>query len=382
MNTGIPGAFPAGGMNPLGGVNPVVEIPGVPLQLEAIAAAAEAASKAKRKRMCRFPGCKSVIKSHGHCQKHGAKSKKCKVVGCDKQSQGGQFEGMCKRHFKQNNPPKEDEAAAAASAAAKEAAAQNEAAATEQYDALKPVAEILSESMQWFPRGSKSIKKGHPLIAFLHENDQIQPKGWLRLSEARKSSRPIPQLSQQLVSEEVTMLSMIKMCCSGLMESRRLDKILGHAFGKSEAGIRGTITRYLGGGSYVASRKTRKNKDQTVFDNEQSRKQVYTARNYFKKVRHRQEKNVSEEILKVEWDALNDTDRQYFESQANHQLEESRKLHDRLKEAYKKKGEEFTGNGFARDMSTQDPRTGLYIPLISSQRTHDYLSTLRENGEL
>lgn len=42
----------------------------------------------KRKRLCRHPGCTRVIKSQGHCQRHGAKAKRCKVDGCEKQAQG------------------------------------------------------------------------------------------------------------------------------------------------------------------------------------------------------------------------------------------------------------------------------------------------------
>jgi hypothetical protein len=53
----------------------------------------------KKKRLCRYPGCTKVIKSQGHCQRHGAKAKRCKVEGCDKQAQGT-HEGMCKRHWK------------------------------------------------------------------------------------------------------------------------------------------------------------------------------------------------------------------------------------------------------------------------------------------
>jgi hypothetical protein len=35
----------------------------------------------RKKRLCRFPGCTRVIKSQGHCQRHGAKAKRCKVRG-------------------------------------------------------------------------------------------------------------------------------------------------------------------------------------------------------------------------------------------------------------------------------------------------------------
>jgi hypothetical protein len=58
-----------------------------------------APDSAKKKRLCRTPGCTKVIKSQGHCQRHGAKAKRCKVDGCDKQAQGT-HDGMCKRHWK------------------------------------------------------------------------------------------------------------------------------------------------------------------------------------------------------------------------------------------------------------------------------------------
>jgi hypothetical protein len=40
-----------------------------------------------------------VIKSQGHCQRHGAKAKRCKIANCDKQAQGT-HDGMCKRHWR------------------------------------------------------------------------------------------------------------------------------------------------------------------------------------------------------------------------------------------------------------------------------------------
>lgn len=62
-------------------------------------AAVEEMQPNKKKRLCRYPGCTKVIKSQGHCQRHGAKAKRCKVEGCEKQAQGT-HEGMCKRHWK------------------------------------------------------------------------------------------------------------------------------------------------------------------------------------------------------------------------------------------------------------------------------------------
>eukprot|EP00934_Nitzschia_sp_Nitz4_P001495 Nitzschia sp. Nitz4//scaffold97_size77645//43681//44984//NITZ4_005520-RA/size77645-augustus-gene-0.77-mRNA-1//-1//CDS//3329560662//1495//frame0 len=75
--------------------------------------AAAALHMSKKKRLCRYPGCTKVIKSQGHCQRHGAKAKRCKVEGCDKQAQGT-HDGMCKRHWKATHFPgttavKEDE---------------------------------------------------------------------------------------------------------------------------------------------------------------------------------------------------------------------------------------------------------------------------------
>ena len=47
-----------------------------------------------------------MIKSQGHCQKHGAKAKRCKIDGCNKQAQGT-HDGMCKRHYNLLHPPVE-----------------------------------------------------------------------------------------------------------------------------------------------------------------------------------------------------------------------------------------------------------------------------------
>ena len=113
----------------------VMEIAKVPAHVAADAVA-------KKKRLCRYPGCVKVIKSQGHCQRHGAKAKRCKVEGCDKQAQGTHdgkellflllfpiisilfrpvlfvlsfvnllvcslTSGMCKRHWKAANFPEE-----------------------------------------------------------------------------------------------------------------------------------------------------------------------------------------------------------------------------------------------------------------------------------
>ena len=74
-------------------------------------AVATTATTTSRKRLCRFPGCERVIKSQGHCQRHGARAKRCRYPGgCERQAQGT-HEGMCKRHWRivqnQNKSPNE-----------------------------------------------------------------------------------------------------------------------------------------------------------------------------------------------------------------------------------------------------------------------------------
>ena len=51
-------------------------------------AARAAPAERKKSKTCKFPGCNKSIKSQGHCQKHGAKPKRCRVAGCEKQAQG------------------------------------------------------------------------------------------------------------------------------------------------------------------------------------------------------------------------------------------------------------------------------------------------------
>jgi hypothetical protein len=52
-----------------------------------------------KRRYCRAVGCTRIVKSQGLCQRHGAKPRQCRVEWCRKQTQGN-FDGMCKSHFK------------------------------------------------------------------------------------------------------------------------------------------------------------------------------------------------------------------------------------------------------------------------------------------
>lgn len=82
------------------------EMEAAPVVLAAVPPDVAADALAKKKRLCRYPGCTKVIKSQGHCQRHGAKAKRCKVESCEKQAQGT-HDGMCKRHWKATNFPDE-----------------------------------------------------------------------------------------------------------------------------------------------------------------------------------------------------------------------------------------------------------------------------------
>ena len=66
----------------------------------AAADGSESSPPAKRKRICKFPGCDKSVKSQGHCQRHGAKAKRCKIHDCPNQAQGS-HKGHCKRHYRE-----------------------------------------------------------------------------------------------------------------------------------------------------------------------------------------------------------------------------------------------------------------------------------------
>lgn len=50
-----------------------------------------------KRRICRIDGCERIVKSQGVCQRHGARTKYCRVNACDKQAQGN-FDGMCSKY--------------------------------------------------------------------------------------------------------------------------------------------------------------------------------------------------------------------------------------------------------------------------------------------
>jgi hypothetical protein len=168
-------------------------------------------SSAKRKRLCRYPGCTKVIKSQGHCQRHGAKAKRCKVDGCDKQAQGT-HEGMCKRHWKSIHFPDTQ--------AVKQEALPPPPEGESVYDGILPQSisyrpSILANSKGGPPEtkpgedpppapGGVSVM---PLVAFLREGGGRE-LGWHRNSERRaRGLFPVSSLSAQLEPWERQLVS-------------------------------------------------------------------------------------------------------------------------------------------------------------------------------
>lgn len=134
-----------------------------------------------KRRYCRIPNCSKIVKSQGLCQRHGAKTRKCKVEECQKQAQGN-FDGMCKFHFKQTKTQ----------LIAKPL--------TEEDMSPEPVGEsvfdsILPESIGW-----SEEKEAMPLIKHLKDGfDRQKPRGWHRNEERRsRGLPPVPNPAVQL----------------------------------------------------------------------------------------------------------------------------------------------------------------------------------------
>jgi hypothetical protein len=136
------------------------------------AAAADKLLKHKR-RYCGAVGCTRIVKSQGLCQRHGAKPRKCRIDGCAKQAQGN-FDGMCKSHFKLNKhemtplPVKSDKAVALE---------PPPAVGESVYDRIIPT------SLSWNP---VTCVGEVPLIAHLKEGFLAErPPAWHRNEERR-----------------------------------------------------------------------------------------------------------------------------------------------------------------------------------------------------
>ena len=118
-----------------------------------------------KRRFCKVIDCCRTVKSQGLCQRHGAKTRTCKVETCNKQAQGN-FDGMCKGHFK-------------------ELKKHLIAAPPNGTDTPKPIIasvydKIIPDSVSW--NGTDTL----PLILHLKAGfDEQKPRGWHRNEERR-----------------------------------------------------------------------------------------------------------------------------------------------------------------------------------------------------
>jgi hypothetical protein len=135
---------------------------------------------ARSKNTCLVPECTNTIASQGHCVKHGAPQRKCSVEWCIKNSQGGRFHFMCKRHFK-------DVYVLKIQPSQQGVKNPDEVVSSNQSSLEKPplsCGEVLQQSFGWrYAEG-----KEHPLIQYLKrydENGWEKTRGW-HIAEERR----------------------------------------------------------------------------------------------------------------------------------------------------------------------------------------------------
>jgi hypothetical protein len=228
----------------------------------------ELTASGRKKRICRFPGCTNSIKSHGHCQTHGAKPKRCKVEGCQSQRQSG-FDDMCKRHWNEIHKPKK----------AKSDERKVEPQGKSVYD------DILPASFMWkngrFPRimlvdeskhvsgdEDQSRKESEyeivtmmPLAKLLEDNASSEA-GWHRRAEnlARGTKPPktvkckLEEWEVQIAILEMALLVGIEGHSSG---DEKWQRLLAHAWGRNIKDFRKHLVNRVCSRRGDMSRKTR-----------------------------------------------------------------------------------------------------------------------------
>ncbi|GAX17831.1 hypothetical protein FisN_18Hh031 [Fistulifera solaris] len=138
-----------------------------------------------KRRYCRSEGCTNIVKSQGLCQRHGAKPRMCKVEQCSKQAQGN-FDGMCKSHFKALKRVIPVEAAATTTAT-------RPTGRSSVYDTILPA------SMMWNPESGTPM----PLVEHLACGFQDQPPAWHRNEERlARGLPPVHNIATQLEAWE------------------------------------------------------------------------------------------------------------------------------------------------------------------------------------
>ena len=172
------------------------------------------------RRQCRFPGCTKTIKSQGHCQKHGAKAKRCKVEGCEKQAQGT-HDGMCKRHWKEVNQPRQSQP--------KPADLAPMPTGPSIYDTIVPT------SIAWKASKRKGEHEGRdvmPLVAHLRDNSHLEA-GWHRNQERlSRGIKPTATPAAQFEPWERQLCMFEIMLMAGTLHHSHKD--LAHGWGREK----------------------------------------------------------------------------------------------------------------------------------------------------
>ena len=161
-------------------------------------------TKTIKRRFCRIDGCDKIVKSQGLCQRHGAKTRMCKMENCSKQAQGN-FDGMCKvsriynnvvsshsssshllsqSHFKESRVDLKETIDILPSTDPPPPSGQSV------YDVVIPA------SLSFQPNGEELM----PLVAHLKEGfDENRPRGWHRNDERRaRGLWPVTKAAMQL----------------------------------------------------------------------------------------------------------------------------------------------------------------------------------------
>ena len=205
----------------------------------------------KKKRVCKFPGCSRIVKAQGHCQKHGAKIKRCKAPGCNSQAQGS-HEGYCKRHWQERLDPedprkktkkkKEEEQTACepfGSSVYDYIVPASFAWKTEMSGGVKsPIKEHVLEGGGMADREDKHIEL-IPILKHLVENKSLDP-GWHRINERlARGIRPPKSLSTQLESWEKQLAVLEMALIAGTdtakcLTQHKTSKVLAHAWGREK----------------------------------------------------------------------------------------------------------------------------------------------------
>ena len=170
-----------------------------------------------KRRYCKMEGCDRIVKSQGLCQRHGAKPRKCRIPDCPKQAQGN-FDGMCKGHFRAAVSKKKDE---------EESPDQSK---ERQGPIVSVLERIIPESVTWTNRTGTSM----PLISHLKEGFEISRKvAWHRNDERRIRGLPtVSSTSEQFEDWETELVFAETLALSGT--SHMAFRYLAFAWGREE----------------------------------------------------------------------------------------------------------------------------------------------------